>query len=157
MNQRGSINLPVVIAAAFGIGLAASMYLNYSQSQTAEQDRKLMQGQITDLRYQVKQDGLASASSASPTPSPLATPESSATPTPAPVLGASTAKAAIIKKSSAQPNLRSQPNSKSSSVILVSHVAAGTPVTYVDESLSSGYAHVTINGTTGYILASYLQ
>src|ERR1035437_7195902 len=102
MNQRGSINLPVVIAAAFGIGLAASMYLNYNQNQTADQDRKLMQGQITDLRYQVKQDGLASASSASPTPSPLATPESNATPTPTPVLGASTAKAAPVKKSSVQ-------------------------------------------------------
>ncbi len=159
MNQRGSINLPVVIAAVFGIGLAASMYLNYNQNKTAEQDRKLMQGQITDLRYQVKQDSLASASSASPTPTPLATPDSSPTPTPSPtpVLGASTAKATIVKKSSLQPNFRSQPNSKWSSVILIAHVAANTPVTYVDESLSGGYAHVTINGTAGYILASYLQ
>lgn|GEM_PF-1162955 len=81
VNQRGSINLPVVIAAVFGIGLAASMYLNYNQNQTADQDRRLMQGQITDLRYQIKQDGLASAQS--PSPSPLATPEPSPSESPA--------------------------------------------------------------------------
>ncbi len=163
-NQRGFVSLPIVIAAVFGIGLAASMYLNYSQFKASDQDRKLMQGEITDLRYQVKQDSLASASSPSPTPSPLATPEPKATSTPAPsstpVLGASTAKAATVKKfstSSAQPNLRTQPNSKSSSAILMAHVSAGTLVAYVDQAITAGYAHVTINGQTGYILASCIQ
>lgn len=152
-SQRGSIKLSIVIATVFGLGLAASMYLNYSQATNAAQDHKLLQGQITDLRYQVNQD-IAASAGPSPTPTPLATPDPSPTPTPTPVLGASTAKATIVKKSSVQPNFRSQPNGGS---ILVSHVAAGTPVTYVDSSLTAGYAHVTINGATGYILASYLQ
>jgi hypothetical protein len=71
--------LLVVICATFGLGLGASMYLNYDQYQRAEQDRKLMQGEITDLRYQLKQDqgvspspSPATSASPSPTPSPSA-------------------------------------------------------------------------------------
>ncbi|HVQ44238.1 MAG TPA: hypothetical protein VMT30_04710 [Candidatus Saccharimonadia bacterium] len=82
MSQRGAINLVTVIAVVLGLGLLASMYLNYSQHQSAQQDRKQLQGEITDLRYQVKQDQQAAAGP-SPTPSPLATPEPSPTATPA--------------------------------------------------------------------------
>ncbi len=85
-SQRGSIKLPYVIAAVSGAGLAASIYLNINQHQMAEQDRKLMQGQITDLTYQVGQDKKASSTSTSPTPTPLATPEPSSTPTPTPAV-----------------------------------------------------------------------
>lgn len=84
-DQRGSISLPIIIAATLGLGLVASVYLNYVQHQSAQQDRKLLQGEITDLRYQVRQDQQAAAGipSTSPTPTPLATPETTPTPTPA--------------------------------------------------------------------------
>lgn len=82
-NQRGAISLLLILAITFGVGLAASAYLNYYQFQRAEQDRQLLERQVTDLRYQVNQNQLASASpSVSPTPTPLATPEGTPTPTP---------------------------------------------------------------------------
>lgn len=158
-NQRGAISLSIIIAAVLGLGLLASAYLNYAQHQSAALDHKLMQGEITDLRYQVNQDKLASATTA-PTPSPLATPEATTTPpTPAPaatpaVLAASV-KSKVVKSASAQPNLRVQANA--SSTILLAHVAAGTLSTLVDGDDHNGYLHVIINGKTGYMLASYLN
>jgi hypothetical protein len=84
MSQRGSIKLPIVIAAVLGLGFGASAYLNYAQHQAAEQDKRLLQGQITDLRYQVDQDHHATPSpSASPTASPSASPASTPSPSPA--------------------------------------------------------------------------
>ena len=83
MNERGSINLPIVLAIALGVGLSASAYLNVAQHQSAQAERKLMQGEITDLRYQVNKD-LVATTAVAPTPTPLATPEPS--PTPAPVV-----------------------------------------------------------------------
>lgn len=77
------LNLPVVIAAVLGLGFGASAYLNVAQHQRAEAEKKLLQGEITDLRYQVKQDQegkTAAADPASETPS-----EAEATPTPTPV------------------------------------------------------------------------
>lgn len=83
ITQRGSVSLPIVFAAVFGLGLAASVYLNYYQHQGAQADRKLLQGEITDLRYQVNKDQIASAApTALPTTAPLATPEPAPTPTP---------------------------------------------------------------------------
>lgn len=87
VNERGSISLPVIIAVVLGLGLAASTYLNVVQHQSAQADRKLMQGEITDLRYQVNKDLVATASSPAtaspaPTPTPLATPEPSPSATP---------------------------------------------------------------------------
>lgn len=82
-NQRGALSLTLVIAITLGLGLAASAYLNYYQFEKSEDERALLERQITDLRYQVTQDQLAAASvAASPTPTPLATPESTPTPTP---------------------------------------------------------------------------
>lgn len=84
MSQAGRAPiLLIVICAALALGLVASLYLNYDQAQRADQDKKLMQGEITDLRYQLKQDQATS-------PSPEASPSPSADPSPssAPVLGA---------------------------------------------------------------------
>lgn len=85
MRERGAISLPIVIAAVLGIGFGASIFLNMVQHQRAEQERKLLQGQITDLTYQVKKDSEQSPST-SPTPEPLATPEATVTPTPTPAV-----------------------------------------------------------------------
>ena len=82
-NQRGSISLPVILSIVFGLGLAASAYLNYVQNQSAASNQKLLQGTITDLKYQLNKDQIASAQP-SPTVTPLATPEPTATPTPTP-------------------------------------------------------------------------
>ncbi len=70
-----------LVSVTLGLGLAASAYLNIAQSQRAVEDHNLLQGQITDLQYQVKKDAEATAVAPS-TPTPLATPEPSATPTP---------------------------------------------------------------------------
>ncbi|GAC1372467.1 MAG: hypothetical protein NVSMB39_6680 [Candidatus Saccharimonadales bacterium] len=81
--NSGKINVMAAVALALGLGLAASVYLNIKQSQRAVDDHNLLQGQITDLQYQVKKDAEASAPAPS-TPTRLATPEPS--PTPAPVV-----------------------------------------------------------------------
>lgn len=82
MSQRGSIRLSIVLAVVLGLGFGASAYLNYAQHQQAASDKKLLQGQITDLQYQVKQDQLAAASP-SPSPSDSPSPSPSASPAPA--------------------------------------------------------------------------
>jgi hypothetical protein len=86
-NQSGKITFTAVLAVVLSLGLSGSAYLNYMQHQRAQEDHALMQGQITDLRYQLKKDAEASAV-APPTPTPLATPEP--TPTPAPVVAGTT-------------------------------------------------------------------
>ncbi len=84
MWQRGSAQvLLIVVAAVLGLGLAASAYLNYYQYQQAGQSKQLLQGQITDLRYQLNQ---SAAAASTPIPSPSANPSAAPTPTPA-VLG----------------------------------------------------------------------
>jgi hypothetical protein len=78
--HRGFVKLPIVIAAALGIGFVASAYLNFYQHQQANQAQAQLQGQITDLTYQIKQDhaaGLGATPTA--TPSPSATTTSQAT------------------------------------------------------------------------------
>jgi len=76
--QAGGIKLSVVLASALGVGFIASAYLNFYQHQQASQQQSLLNGQITDLKYQVNQDH------ASPSPSasllPTAMPSASATP-----------------------------------------------------------------------------
>ncbi len=77
MDSRGGLPiLYVVITAALGLGLLASGYLNYYQSQQARQTQQLLQGQITDLNYQVKLDQakLSPSSSTSPSLSPSSSP-----------------------------------------------------------------------------------
>jgi uncharacterized protein YgiM (DUF1202 family) len=150
MSQRGAISLPVIIAAVLGLGFAASVYLNIAQHQRADQDRKLLQGEIVDLRYQIGQDKLAT--NATPVPSPEATPD--ATPEPSPsgtpaVLGASTTKTLKTKG-----NVHSDASVSSSIVIHL--LPAGTTVT-LGTDVRNGYQQITVNGVTGYILASFLQ
>jgi hypothetical protein len=86
--RRGTSVLIAVVIITFGGGLAASAYLNYYQYQRDSQNRQLLQGQITDLRYQLKQEtGGSPAASLSPSPSP-SSPSPSVSPSP--VLGAQT-------------------------------------------------------------------
>jgi hypothetical protein len=77
-SQRGAIKLSIILASALGAGFIASAYLNFYQHQQSAQQQSLLQGQITDLRYQVNQDHLSPSPSASllPTtqPSPSASP-----------------------------------------------------------------------------------
>src|SRR5687767_6884724 len=102
MDQRGGISLPVVLAIVLGFGLGASVYLNVFQHQRAAQERKLMQGEITDLRYQVKKDAEAKSASATPSPEPVATPEATPapsaapTPTPAPQVAGASAQTKVV-------------------------------------------------------------
>ncbi len=159
MSTRGFVRLPVVISIALGAGFLASVFLNITQHQQAAQDKKLLQGEITDLRYQVNQDKLAAAGSPSPSPSvtPLATPEASpspsAAPTPSPtaVLDAST-KTTTVKKSG---NVHVGPSVSSKTLIPYTQLPAGTTVTLGEKS--GDYQQITVNGVTGYILASYLN
>jgi hypothetical protein len=84
VSQRGSAPiLPLVIAAVLGVGLSASAYLNYVQHQHAADIARQLNGQITDLRYQL---GLDTKGSPSPSPEASASPLA-ATPTPEAVLG----------------------------------------------------------------------
>ncbi|HEX3081824.1 MAG TPA: hypothetical protein VHQ86_01080 [Candidatus Saccharimonadia bacterium] len=161
---RGFVKLSTVIAIALGCGFVASVILNIVQNQRANQDHRLLQGEITDLRYQVNEDKQQLASptpSPSPTASPDATPEptaspmAEASPTPAPDPGVTTMTVINTGVASSQPNLRAA--AKSSSTSLISHVPAGTTATLVDAGLYNNYRHVTINGKTGYLLAAYLQ
>lgn len=79
LNQSGRAPILLsVIAATLGMGLVASAYLNYQQHEQAAQEAQLLNGTITDLRYQLNQD-----ESASPSPSASATPTPTATPSPA--------------------------------------------------------------------------
>jgi hypothetical protein len=77
--------LPIVIIAAVSCGFAASAYLNYHQYERAQADKKLLQGQITDLRYELNQqkatpspstalDDPIPSESPTPSPSPSSTP-----------------------------------------------------------------------------------
>ena len=72
--SRSGKNLWVVIAITFGLGLAASGYLNYVQFSRARDDKAALNGQLADMRYQLKQDKLAPSPSASPSPELSPTP-----------------------------------------------------------------------------------
>jgi len=157
VSQSGFVKLSVVFAATFSLGLGASMYLNYYQHQQAAQEAKLMNGQIVDLRYQVSQDHLAMATpSPSPSASPSDTPAPSQSPSPAPtstpaVAGASTGPQATTLKQLAKLHI-----SPSQSSNYYGEYPAGTPVT-IGAIRSGVYQQVTINGKTGYVVASYLK
>jgi len=84
----GFVKLTTVIAAVLGLGFGASAFLNYAQHQRAAQDERLLQGQITDLRYQVNQDHT------SPSPTPSAAPTD--TPSPEPSTSPAVAGSAVI-------------------------------------------------------------
>lgn len=81
----------MVAAVTFGLGLAASGYLNYVQFSRAQDEKLALSGQITDLRYQMKQDKAAPSPTGSPSPTP--TPAPSITPA---VLGATVVKFAEL-------------------------------------------------------------
>jgi hypothetical protein len=157
-------SFPTFIAAVFGLGLGASVFLNVAQHTRAQQDAKLMQGTITDLRYQVDQDHkqLAGANSPSPTPSdtPVATPEPSPSDTPA-VAGASTTPASSVFKyacnmhtsSSTNASIVKNGNTKYDFSFFESQGLAPLP-----SKLSGGALQpVTFNGQSGYVQANCLN
>lgn len=156
LSQSGFVKLPVLLAIVFGLGLGASMYLNWFQHQQAAQEAKLLNGTILDLRYQVAQDKLAqSGQSQSPSPSPSdsPSPDPSANPSPSPtstpaVAGASTQ----TKTVNTRAKFHSAPNTSSSSV----WVAVGTSVTVLGAAPDE-YSKVMIGDKTGYIKTSFLK
>ena len=88
-SERGSINILMVCAVVFAVGLGASAFLNYYQAQRAADERTQLKGQISDLTYQIVQDHKASTARTSintPNPTPSGTPSATVTPsvTPAP-------------------------------------------------------------------------
>ncbi len=79
MSQRRSgQNLLIVVAVTLGLGLGASGYLNYVQFSRMQDEKAAANGQITDLRYQLKQQDVKAAATTSP--SPTASPSPSAAP-----------------------------------------------------------------------------
>jgi hypothetical protein len=155
LSQRGAISLPVVIAAVLGLGFGASAYLNYAQYQRAEQDKKLLGGEITDLKYQVELDKKSGQASPTPPPTGTPSPSPSPSPTPTPVLDASTSntKTATIKTPG---NVHADASKSSKILVSYTRLPQGTSV-MLGTDLRGGYQQITVNGTTGYILASYLQ
>lgn len=147
--KRGFVKLPVVIAGALGAGFAASVFLNYVQHERAAQDEKQLQGQITDLQYQVNLDR---QSKASPSPSPTPDASPSPSPTPTPVLDASTAPPTAANTCS-PANFREDAKS---SATLIAALPRGTVVT-LGTAIVGSYRQVTYNGRNGYILKACLQ
>lgn len=80
-SQWGFIKLSVVLVAVLGVGFIGSAYLNFYQHRQANQEQAQLQGQITDLTYQVKQDH-AQGTAATPTPDESSQPVASAGPSP---------------------------------------------------------------------------
>jgi hypothetical protein len=78
--------LLLVITVTFGVGFLASAYLNFHQHQLASQDKKLLQGEITDLRYQLKQDSVSPSPSTTPDPLPSESPMPSPSPSESPAV-----------------------------------------------------------------------
>jgi uncharacterized protein YgiM (DUF1202 family) len=152
MLQRGVIKLPTIISIALGLGLGASMFLNYHQHQRAEQERKLLKGEITDLRYQVQQDKLAMNFTPTPSPGPAETPTPSATPSPSPVLGAET-KNATVQSSVGYVNMRQEANTRAG---IVAKLNNGTVVTLGSFS-SKDWQEISANGKHGYVAKTYLK
>ena len=154
MSDRGFVKLSVVIAAVLGVGFVASAYLNFAQHQQAQGEQTLLQGQITDLTYQVKQDQLATSPSPTPSPSPAAaaaspTPVGSPTPTPS----ASPASTATVK---IQGNIHSAASPSSTILLSYTHIPIGASVS-LGTIVSNGYQQITYSGITGYIESSDLQ
>ncbi|MBW4061115.1 SH3 domain-containing protein [Candidatus Saccharibacteria bacterium] len=133
----------IVLAAAF----VAAAYLNYVQYQRAQDAQRLLNGTITDLRYQLSID----EKGASPSPSPSSSP--SPTPVPAASPAASTPAPAATTTTNQVANLHSQPDVHSA---ILAKLAAGTVVT-LGSPAASGYRQVTVNGTTGFVLQAYLR
>ena len=81
-HERGAVNVVMVCAIVFGIGMGASVLLNFVQAQRASDDKAQLKGQIGDLTYQVDQDRkLLSNGTPTPTVSPSASPSPSPSPT----------------------------------------------------------------------------
>ena len=83
-NALKRFNLTLVAAITFGVGFVALGYLNYYQHSQAQQAQSLLQGQITDLTYQVNQDHANGTASATPVASPSASPGASPQASPSP-------------------------------------------------------------------------
>ena len=157
LSQSGFIKLPVVLAAVFGLGLGASMYLNWFQHQQSAQEAKLLNGTIVDLRYQVAQDKLTMGS---PSPSPSASPSDSASPEPSPspvpsstpaVAGASTVAHTLIKACNVHPSASTRGAVVPFTMFASTAFApVSVPVTF-NGSPVGGYQNITVNGKKGFV------
>lgn len=72
---------PIIIAGVLGLGFAGSALLNVIQFQRSQENQKLLQGQIADLKYQYNLDHPGGGT---PTPTPDGASAAAATPTPTP-------------------------------------------------------------------------
>ncbi len=149
------MKLSIVVAATFGVGLGASLFLNYYQHQQADQDKRLLKGQITDLTYQVVQDR-ANANSPSPNPSgtPATSPSATAPPSPSasPVLGAQ-APAPATATTKQRVHLRAAASATSQDL---GWVEANTAVT-LGSFANANWQEVTVTTRHGYIAKTYLR
>lgn len=159
-NQHGRATLPaIVIMSVLMIVALGSLGMNYFQYQQSSQERRLLKGEITDLRYQVKQDQLAAAGSQSPSPTldPVMTPPPTTepTPTPAAVLGAeATPTPAPARTATTKSFVRMRSKATTSSAV-VAGLNKGTTVTLGSFS-NAGWQEVTVDGKHGYVSKSYL-
>jgi cytoskeletal protein RodZ len=159
-------SFPTFLAAVFGLGFGASIFLNVQQHARASQDAKLMQGTITDLKYQVDQDhkqlaGAASPmTSSTPSDSPIATPEPSTTPsttpTPSPTPAGQVAGASTVPALKYACNVHATANINSTDVWTVGQLQAkGLPA--YPGSPKGSWQNVTYGGKPGFVLSSCLN
>jgi uncharacterized protein YgiM (DUF1202 family) len=139
-----------VISGLLVVGLGTSVFLDYAGDQRASQEKQLLKGEITDLRYELAQR------TATPAPTPPAD-EAAPSPTPAPAA----TPAAVLGDQTTAPatatvvggvNLR---KSASTSGKSLGWLNGGTVVTL--GKLSGSWQEVTVNGQHGYIKKSYLK
>jgi len=160
MAPRRGINLPIVIAVVMGLGFGASAFLNMAQYARSEQDKKLLRGEITDLKYQVEQDRLAGNVGASPSPSPEASetpspsPDTAPTPSASPEVAGAAARTMTVRTAA---TFRSAPNASAAHVDgFPNKLPVGTVVTVTGDKNGSYYP-ATYNGSNGYLLADALR
>jgi len=133
VQQRGSIKLSIVIATALGLGFVASAYLNFYQHQQFSQQQSLLNGQITDLRYQVKVDH-----DGSPSPSPSAS---------------------LLPTTQPTPNPSSSPSVAGAQSLQIAewavHLSIGDPVGDLTYGIVSDGQYKVTGFTSSSLLASY--
>lgn len=141
MNEKGSIAiLPAVIIATLSLGLAASMYLDYSNAKSSQEYKRQTQGELTDLRYQVQQDQLATL------PSPAASPTPSASP--ATVLGSQSLAISEMGVKLAP----SAPMADLNYAVIPSQTAGAVVVGFKSDAFSAKYPNCTPGSALGQLV-----
>ncbi len=145
MTEKGGIGvLSAVIIATLSVGLAASMYLNYSIYKNAQDDKRQTQGELTDLRYQVKQDALAGTASAAPEPS--------ATPSPSPSPAAVAAAASLAIPEMGVKLTPSDPLTDLSYAMIASQTTGALVAGFKSDSFSTKYPNCAPGSALGQLV-----